>query len=112
MSKFQKKILIWLFALSVISPIRIYLPELFNAGDAWGEWDTETIKEKTGFVPGGMAKDAAIWNAPVPDYQMKEESSLLKQSLYYIISGVLGITFTILVTYGLTKLFCKNEQAP
>ena len=112
MTKFQKKILIWLIALAISSPIGIFLPKLFHAGGAWGEWDTKTIKEKTGTVPKGMAKDAVKWNAPMPDYNVKKDASLLHQSFHYIVSGVLGIAFTILITYGLTKLLARNEQAP
>jgi len=112
MTKFQRKILIWLIALAISSPIGIFLPKLFHSGGAWGEWDTKTIKEKTGTVPSGMAKDAAKWNAPMPDYNVKEDASWVRQSYHYIISGVLGIAFTILITYGLTKLLARNEQAP
>jgi len=112
MTKFQKKILIWLIALAISSPIGIFLPKLFHSSGAWGEWDTKTIKEKTGNVPQGMAKDAAKWIAPMPDYDVNEDASLLHQSLHYIVSGVLGIAFTILITYGLTKLLTRNEQTP
>jgi hypothetical protein len=112
MTKFQKKILIWLIALAISSPIGIFLPKLFHSGGAWGEWDVKTIKEKTGTVPEKMAKDAALWKAPIPDYNIKEDASLFKQSIHYIVSGVLGIAFTILITFGLTKLLSRNEQAP
>jgi len=112
MTKFQKKILIWLIALAISSPIGILLPKLFHSGGAWGEWNTKTIKEKTGTVPQGMAKDAAKWAAPMPDYNVKDDASLLHQSFQYIVSGVMGIAFTILITYGLTKLLARNEQAP
>jgi cobalt/nickel transport protein len=112
MTKFQKKILIWLIALIICSPIGIFLPRLFNANDAWGEWDVKSIREKTGSVPEGMAKDAAMWKAPIPDFNMKEDASLLNQSLHYIISGIVGIAFAILITYGLTKLLARHEEAP
>ena len=112
MTKFQKKILIWLIALAISSPIGIYLPKLFNSGAAWGEWDSQTIKEKTGSVPEGMAKDAAKWKAPIPEYKMKEDVSIFKQSFHYIISALLGIGFTFLIISGLTKLLNRNEQAP
>jgi cobalt/nickel transport protein len=112
MTKFQKKILIWLIALMICSPIGIFLPKLFHANSAWGEWDVKSIREKTGTVPEGMAKDAAMWKAPIPDYKMKEDASLLHQSLYYIISGIVGIGFAVLITYGLTKLLARHEQVP
>jgi hypothetical protein len=112
MTKFQKKIFMWLIAFAIITPVGIFLPELFHTNDAWGEWDVKTVKEKNGSAPKGMAKDAAIWKAPIPDYKMNEDTSVLKKSFQYILSGVLGIAFTILVTYGLTKLLTRNEQAP
>ena len=112
MTKFQKKMVIWLIALAICTPIGIFLPKMFHSGAAWGEWDTQTIREKTGTVPDGMAKDAAKWNAPMPDYNVREDASLAKQSLHYIFSGAVGIVFTILIIFGLTKLLTRNEQAP
>jgi hypothetical protein len=112
MTKFQKKILIWLIALMICSPIGIFLPQLFNANDAWGEWDVQSIREKTGTVPEGMAKDAAMWKAPIPDYKIKEDASLFNQSFQYAISGIVGITFAILITYALTKLLARHEKTP
>jgi len=112
MTKFQKKILIWLIALMICSPIGIFLPRLFHANDAWGEWDVKSIREKTGSVPEGMAKDAAMWKAPIPDYKMKEDGSLLHQSFDYIISGIVGIGFAVLITFGITKILARHEQVP
>ena len=54
MTPFQKKLLIILLALAVLSPIGIFLPAAFNAGDAWGEWSTATVEKLIGFVPEKM----------------------------------------------------------
>lgn len=112
MSRFQKKIIFWLFILSIACPIGILLPEYFQSGDAWGEWDLKTIKERTGIEPKGMAKDAAMWKAPVPDYQIGNNTSLAKRSGDYIFSAVLGIILTLLVTFLLIKLTGRNEKTP
>jgi len=110
MSKFQKKILIGLFALLIACPIGILLPAFLHSEDAWGEWDLMTIKKKTGMVPKGMAKDAAIWQAPVPDYQMGNNASLLKQSFHYIFSAGIGIVTILLITIVLIKFTGKNGK--
>ncbi len=112
MNKFQKKILIWLFALSLACPVGFLLPEYFHSGDAWGEWNLKTIQKKTGLVPKGMAKDAEIWKAPVPDYKIEENTSLAKQSLFYILSAVSGIALTLLITFGLIKFIGRNGKTP
>ncbi len=112
MTGFKKKIIFWLIVFVMISPLGILLPQFFHKENAWGEWSVSTLKEKTGFVPDGMAKDAELWKAPISDYQMKQNASLPKQSLHYIISGVGGITLVILITYGLTRLLIRHEKTP
>ena len=49
MNKLQKKILIVLILLCLITPIGILLPIFFNTGDAWGEWSAQTVKELVGY---------------------------------------------------------------
>ncbi len=37
-------------------------------GETYGEWGSEEIKDKLGFVHQGLAKLSGIRNAPMPDY--------------------------------------------
>jgi len=105
----NKKLIIGLLVLVLLTPIGIYVPKWFNAEDAWGEWPVETIKEKMGFAPKGMQKDAELWHAPVPDYSLGDENiSLTKQSGYYILSGIIGIAIISLLSFGLFKLIKKE----
>ena len=39
MIKLQKKLGIGLLTMVSLSPLGVYLPELFNAEEAWGEWE-------------------------------------------------------------------------
>jgi ABC-type spermidine/putrescine transport system permease subunit II len=55
-NKLQKKILVILLLLCLLTPIGILLPAFFNTGDAWGEWSAQTVKELVGYVPKGLAK--------------------------------------------------------
>jgi cobalt/nickel transport protein len=105
-----RKYYIFLGILIVLSPLGLLLPDFFKAGDAWGEWSVETVKELTGHEPEGMKKDAVLYSAPIPDYNPgKEDDSLSKKSVGYILSGIVGVGVIIVLTFGATKLF-KHKQ--
>src|SRR5512133_215815 len=109
--KLQKKILILLLALCLITPVGIMLPSFFNAGDAWGEWSANTVKDLVGYVPKGLAKYSDIWKSPVPDYTLnKNDQSAVHQSGFYIVSGVFGATITYVVMIIISRLILRNEK--
>jgi hypothetical protein len=111
MIKKYKKYLIFLAILAVLSPLGIILPKYFNAGDAWGEWSLETVKEQTGYEPEGMKKDANIYEAPVADYHPgKESDSLPRKSVGYILSGILGTVIILSLTFGISKLVKRKAK--
>ena len=109
--KLQKKILIILLLLCFITPIGILLPVFFNAGDAWGEWSAQTLKELVGYVPKGLAKYSDIWKAPITDYTMNaSDKSITHQSGYYIISGIFGATLAYLVMLIIARIIGRNAK--
>ena len=109
MNKLQKKILIILLLLCLLTPIGILLPMFFDAGDAWGEWSAQTVKELTGYVPQGLAKYSDVWNAPLTDYTINSEDvSVVHQSGYYIVSGITGATVTYIFVLLISRLIVKN----
>ena len=111
MNKLQKKILIVLLLLCLITPLGILLPMFFNAGDAWGEWSAQTVKDLIGYVPQGLAKYTDIWNAPLTDYTINAgDKSFVHQSGFYIVSGIFGATLTYIVMMVLSKLIIRNEE--
>jgi predicted PurR-regulated permease PerM len=111
MNSLQKKILIILLLLCLITPIGILLPMFFNAGDAWGEWSAETVKELVGYVPKGFAKYTDVWQAPLSDYAVKsEDKSVIHQSGYYIVSCIIGATVTYFVVLLISKLIVRNGK--
>lgn len=103
MSPIQKKITKWLLVLALLSPIGLFLPEIFNAGDAWGEWDTEGIKKLIGYVPSGMERLSGLWNAPVPDYSFKGFDEGFKMYFAYILSAFIGIILCGFLTFFAIK---------
>jgi len=111
LNKLQKKILIILLVLCLLAPIGILLPMVFDAGDAWGEWSAQTVKDFIGYVPQGLEKYSDAWKAPVTDYTLNAgDKSVVHQSGYYIISGILGATLTYVVMLLLSKLIIRHEE--
>lgn len=107
MTAFQKRLLLFLFIIAIFTPIGIILPEIFKAGDAWGEWGIDTLKEMIGFIPDGMKKLADIWKAPVPDYSFGgEDASLTLQIVSYIVSAITGI----IIVMGIIFIFAKINK--
>lgn len=111
MTRFQKKLWIGLAIMALLTPLGIYLPEKFNAGDAWGEWGTDKIQELLGYVPEGLKKLADFWKAPVPDYNFGGENAAMStQVISYIISGIIGIAAGVILIYVITKFLIKHEK--
>ena len=111
MTKFDKKLWIGLLVMALLTPLGIYLPERFKAGDAWGEWGTDRIQELLGYVPEGLRKLTEFWKAPVTDYNFGGENAAFgMQVISYIMSGIIGIAVAVLVIYLITKLLVKHEK--
>jgi hypothetical protein len=109
--KISTKLWILVIILIILTPLGLFIPEYFRAGAAWGEWGADEIREMVGYIPQGLHKLSGIWNAPVPDYSFKgwEEADLLKQSIAYIISAVIGIAAVAVVIFILGKVLIKEE---
>ncbi|MFA5353921.1 MAG: PDGLE domain-containing protein [Thermodesulfovibrionales bacterium] len=110
MTGFQKKLVAGLIVMAVLSPLGIIIPEAFHAGDAWGEWGKDTLKELLGFVPEGLQRLSATWTAPVPDYNFGSgESSLSVQVFSYILSALVGIAIAASVIYLISRLLRQGN---
>jgi cobalt/nickel transport protein len=111
MNRLQKKILILLLLLCLITPAGILLPVLFNTGSAWGEWSAQTMKELVGYVPKGLEKYSDLWKAPLTDYSVSNaDKSSVHQSGYYIVSGIIGATIAYVVMLLIFRLIVRNGK--
>ncbi len=111
MNKLQKKILVILLLLCLITPAGILLPAYFNAGEAWGEWSAETVKDMIGYVPEGLKKYSDIYKAPMPDYTVNsEEKSIVHKSGFYVVSGLIGATITYIAMLIILKLITRHGK--
>ena len=105
------KLWIGIAILILLSPLGLWLPEHFKAGDAWGEWGADTFKELVGYIPQGLEKLSSLWSAPLPDYAFKgwEEKGLGSLSFAYIASAIIGIFITACVVLLIGKLLSRKE---
>ncbi len=94
--------------LIVLTPIGLLAP-----GGAWGEWGTDEIRDKFGFIPKGMAALSDRWHALLPDYGIPGlggESAAFWQSAFgYIISAAVGIAIIAGLTYLFSRLIAARE---
>ena len=105
------KLWIGMGILILLSPLGLFLPEHFKAGDAWGEWGTEAIKELVGYIPPGLERLSRLWSAPIPDYAFKgwEEKGLSQLSFAYIISAVVGIVIIVLIVLLIGRVLARKS---
>lgn len=102
-----KSILIGLGVMIVLSPIG-----LIATGTAWGEWGSDELKEKIGFVPQGFERFADIWKAILPDYSIPGHAdSFFQSSIGYIISAVIGIALIAAVIFISSKLIMRDKTS-
>ncbi len=88
-----KKLALGVAALVLLTPLGLMIPAKLGAGDAWGEWGGDRLRELAGYLPAGFGKVAALWHSPMPDYAPRgaEEAALPVLSGWYILSGALGV---------------------
>jgi cobalt/nickel transport protein len=101
-----------LVILAVLTPLGLWLPERLGAGDAWGEWGPEDLRDQVGFLPQQLARLADLWRAPAPDYAPPgwEEKPFAAQSVAYIASALVGIAICAAAIYLLGRWLAKKEE--
>ncbi|MDD5168304.1 MAG: hypothetical protein PHN75_05765 [Syntrophales bacterium] len=109
MKRFDRKLWTGLVIMALLSPLGVILPERWKAGNAWGEWDTDTLQRLLGFVPEGLKRITGFWSAPIRDYNFGTEgAALMVKAISYIISGVIGLVLVALVMYLIARLVLKK----
>ena len=105
MRKPYKSFWIILVILIALVPLGLWLPSLFGAGGAWGEWASDEIKEIAGYVPEKLKVLSGLWNAPASDYAIRGTG----QYAGYIISAVLGAGIIFGVSYLIGKSLLRGN---
>jgi hypothetical protein len=86
-----KKGWIALLVLAVLTPLG-----LLALGSAWGEWDVETLEERSGTVPEGLEEaQQQRPDAPFPDYELPGlEGNRAGRGIGTILSALIGVGLT------------------
>lgn len=103
MDKTIRNLAIGLLILIVFVPLG-----LLAVGETFGEWGTEELEEKLGFVPPGLEQIAPLWSAPVPDYALPGDESQTGMVAAYYLSAVLGVAICAGLLYFVGKRVAKD----
>lgn len=108
----KTKVKLWtgIAVLAILSPLGLILPERFKSTAAWGEWSSAEVGKLAGYIPRGLEKLSALWNAPLADYCIRgwESKGLAQLSIGYIISAALGIAATVAAMLLIGKFLAKK----
>ena len=87
--------LIWVLALTPLG--------LIAAGDAWGEWDLDKLKQLVGYAPAGIAKSHELLHPLLPDYGFAGLESKPWQIIGYLVSAFVGFCLVAGFTRGILR---------
>ncbi|HEY5133881.1 MAG TPA: PDGLE domain-containing protein [Candidatus Krumholzibacteriaceae bacterium] len=89
-----------LLLVAILTPLGIVA-----AGGAWGEWGIDGIKERVGFVPGGMRSAAGAAERPLQDYTVPGfERGFFRERLGTIVAALLGAGVTAAAAIALMRI--------
>jgi hypothetical protein len=81
---------------------------LLAVGETFGEWSTEEIAGKLGFVPAGLEKLSSLWGAPLADYAFPNDNSEAGAIAAYLLSGIIGVAICGGLLYYVGKKIAKD----
>ncbi len=106
MEKIYRNFAIGLILLIILAPLG-----LLAVGETFGEWGSEELKEKLGFVPHGLEQLSSLWSAPLPDYAFpggEGSESMTLSAAAYILSAVIGVVVCGGLLYFVGKKVAKD----
>jgi hypothetical protein len=89
--------------LILLTPIGVLAP-----GTAWGEWGSDQIKARLGYVPTGFGKLGGLWRARMPDYTTPGVSNTV---LGYFIAAVVGAGLCVGIAWGAGALLARRRDS-
>lgn len=106
MDKTTRNIIIVLAVLIVLTPLG-----LLAAGDTFGEWGADQIKERIGYVPSGLEGLSGIWSAPMPDYGIPAlAGTSVGHAAGYMLSAIVGVLICVGVLYVFGRMVAKDDS--
>lgn len=108
---FQRRLFMGLAALCLLTPLGIVIPRIFNAGEPFGEWGPEQLRQILGYAPERLSRTAHIWHAPFAGYTLGgNEASFASQLFFYFVAGLSGLVLIALGVVLLAKVARRHER--
>lgn len=102
-----KKAWISLIILAILTPLG-----LIAIGEAWGEWDNETIQKIVGFVPEGMSRIKDYSISIFRDYTIPGLNDGTPKVIFgTILSAFIGAGLTAVITLILVRVSRIRKKA-
>lgn len=102
-----KGIIIAIALLIVLTPLGLLSQET-----AWGEWGSDEIIARLGFIPQGFARFADFWKGILPDYSLVGAGNSATGLVGgYILSAALGVVLIGVVIAATSKLMLHFKKA-
>lgn len=105
MDKNTRNLIIGLLLLVILTPLG-----LLAAGETFGEWGKEELKQKIGYVPPGMEGLSGIWHAPLSDYGFSGANTPLGIVAGYVFSAIVGVLVCGGLLYFVGKHVAKKND--
>ncbi len=96
------------FAIGLIMLIILAPLGLLAVGETFGEWSSEELKEKLGYVPSGLESLSSFWKAPILDYALPGDESQTGLVFAYILSAAVGVVICGGILYLIGKKIAKD----
>jgi hypothetical protein len=104
MDKIVRNLTIGLIVLMILAPLG-----LLAVGETFGEWGSDELQEKLGYVPTGLEELSDLWSAPLPDYAFPNgDESMSMLSVAYILSAIIGVVVGGGILYFVGKKVAKT----
>ncbi len=103
MDKIMRNFAIGLALLIILAPLG-----LLAVGETFGEWGSDELKEKLGYVPRGLDGLSSLWSAPIPDYAFSGNESWTGAVAAYILSAIIGVAVCVGILYLIGKRVARD----
>lgn len=98
---------IWGILLALLAAVPL---GLIATGTAWGEWGSDELLERLGYVPGGFERFGEWWTGVLPDYALPGAGDGPRAIVIYAVSGVIGVAALAGLAWLLVRLLWRRGK--